>query len=80
VCSSDLRAARTGSSYERYGPGVNHVGFAVPTEAEFEAIRSALEQAGVDVPDTQDFGEALAMFLPDPDGLRIEITWYRDGG
>lgn len=28
----------------------------------------------------QTFGDGVvALFLPDPDGLRIEVSWYPDG-
>ena len=71
----DLRQAGSGPGYRRHGPGLNHFGFTVETRSDFDAALIALKKAGVDVPPVQEFGEALAVFLPDPDGLRIEIGW-----
>ncbi len=72
--------ARPGTAaYERYGPGLNHVGFGAPDEASVVAVRTLMQAAGHDVPDIQSLGGAKALFLKDPDGLRFEITWYPDG-
>ena len=41
--------------------------------------REALIAAGLDPQPVQDLDGAQALFLPDPDGLRIELTWYPPG-
>ena len=35
-----------------------------------------MAEAGFEAPDVQTFDKDLALFLKDPDGMRIEITVY----
>ena len=65
--------------YERYGPGINHVGFNAESREAVESLRDKLIEAGIDAQPLQDLGGATALFVADPDGLRIEITYYPDG-
>ncbi len=65
--------------YERYGAGLNHLGFGAPDAETVTTIRDAMQAVGLDVPEIQDLGGAKALFLKDPDGLRFEITWYPPG-
>jgi lactoylglutathione lyase len=65
--------------YERRGPGLNHLGFKAPDAAFVAAVREAMLATGRDVQPIQHLGGAHALFLPDPDGLRIELTWYPPG-
>lgn len=77
----DLRSAKPeGRPYDRYGPGLNHFGFATPSRDAFDQIQAELRAAGVDLPDVQEIDGALCLFLPDPDGLRVEISWELNGG
>jgi catechol 2,3-dioxygenase-like lactoylglutathione lyase family enzyme len=70
----DVRAATAPDhAYVRGGAGVNHIGFAAPSREAVEAVAERLRQAGLDVPAIQSFDEARALFMKDPDGLRIEI-------
>jgi len=72
--------AREGTRpYERYGAGLNHWGIAMPTAESVDALRESLVAAGLDVQPIQDLGGARALFLPDPDGLRAEFTYYPEG-
>lgn len=72
--------ARPGTSaYERYGAGLNHFGFAMESPDAVEALRDDLIAAGIDCQPLQQLGGALALFLPDPDGLRAEFTYYPPG-
>ncbi len=75
----DLRAARSDTPYDRYGAGLNHFGFTAPSRAAFDQTIRALNAHETPVPDTQKIDGTLCLFLPDPDGLRIEITWEPDG-
>ena len=63
-------------SYERYGPGLNHLGFAANSANDLEQIRRAMTEGGFSVPPEQQFGADRALFLKDPDGIRIEVTAY----
>lgn len=73
----DLQAAKPDfPGYERYGPGLNHLGFTAPDEAALDAVRASMTAAGFQVPDKQHFGNSVATFFKDPDGMRIEVTVY----
>jgi len=71
----DLRPAEDAQAYQRYAPGLNHLAFSAGSQAEFDRLLSDLSTAGIDVPTVQTFGNGMAVFIPDPDGLRIEIGW-----
>ncbi|WP_205421035.1 VOC family protein [Sphingomonas mesophila] len=72
--------ARPGTSaYERYGAGLNHFGFAMDSPRAVEDLRERLIAAGIDCQPLQQLGGAVALFLPDPDGLRAEFTFYPPG-
>jgi lactoylglutathione lyase len=72
--------AREGTNpYERYGAGVNHWGLSMDTAEAVERLRESLIAAGIDAQPIQDLHGARALFLPDPDGLRAEFTWYPAG-
>lgn len=72
--------AREGTSpYERYGPGVNHWGLSMESSEAVDRLRDSLINAGIDAQPVQDLNGARALFIPDPDGLRAEFTWYPAG-
>ena len=71
----DIKQAEAGTrDYERFGPGLNHLGFTAADEAELDRIRDAMASAGLEVPDKQKFGVETATFFKDPDGMRVEVT------
>ena len=75
--SVDLKQAKAVTSdYERYAPGLNHLGFTAPDEAALDAVRDGMAKAGFEVPDKQYFDGETATFFRDPDGMRIEVTVY----
>lgn len=61
--------------YERYGAGLNHMGFGAPDEATVIDVRDRMAAVGYPA-QIQSLGGAKALFLADPDGMRVEITWY----
>jgi len=72
--------ARPGTSaYERFGPGMNHLGFGCSSVEQVRDIQSSMRQAGFDTPPVQNLGGATALFMKDPDGIRFEITHYPAG-
>jgi catechol 2,3-dioxygenase-like lactoylglutathione lyase family enzyme len=75
-----FRTAADGThDYERYGPGLNHLGFAAPSPAFVESLHQTVTAAGY-VARLQRFGDGtVALFLPDPDGLRVEVSYYPEG-
>ena len=73
----DLKDARPGTpDYERYAPGLNHLGFTAADETALDAVRDGMAAAGFVVPEKQHIGSTLATFFKDPDGMRIEVTVY----
>lgn len=74
-----LQAKPGTSPYERYGAGMSHLGFGASSPEQVHAIRASMQEAGFEVPDTQDLDGAIALFMKDPDGVRFEITWYPPG-
>lgn len=75
-----FQQARPGTSpYERYGAGMNHLGFGASSVDQVHAIRASMQAAGFEVPDVQDLDGAIALFMKDPDGVRFEITYYPPG-
>ena len=75
-----FQQAKPGTSpYERYGAGMNHLGFGVATPDQVLAIRDAMSSAGFEVPNVQNLGGAIALFMKDPDGIRFEVTYYPPG-
>jgi len=63
-------------SYRRYGVGLNHLGFTAADPAAVDSVAQAMKAAGFDVPQTQNLGDAYALFMKDRDGIRFEITAY----
>jgi lactoylglutathione lyase len=62
--------------YERYGAGMNHLGFAVESAAAVETVRTAMIAAGFAAPEIQDLDGVTALFMKDPDGIRFEISYF----
>ena len=78
-CFQFLQARSGTSPYERYGAGMNHLGFGADSPEHVHEIRSAMQTAGFEVPEVQYLGGATALFMKDPDGVRFEITHYPPG-
>lgn len=65
--------------YGRYAPGLNHFGFTAPSAEAVEALAAELAEAGIEAR-LQHFEPGItALFVPDPDGLRVEISHYPPG-
>jgi lactoylglutathione lyase len=73
----DLKqAANAAHRYERYAPGLNHLGFTAPDRKALKAVRQAMAAAGFEVPEIQEFGDGRAVFFKDAEGMRIEVASY----
>jgi catechol 2,3-dioxygenase-like lactoylglutathione lyase family enzyme len=73
----DLKEAQPETrGYERFGPGLNHLGFTAAGEVELDRVRDGMIAAGFEVPDKQKFGADIATFFRDPDRRRVEDTVY----
>lgn len=51
----------------------------MPSPESVDELRDALIEGGIDAQPIQDLGGARALFIPDPDGLRVEFSWYPEG-
>jgi len=74
-----LQAQAGSRAYERYGAGMNHLGFGAESPQRVAEIRSAMQAAGFPVPEIQHLGGTTALFMKDPDGIRFEVTHYPPG-
>jgi len=76
-----LRPARSSNSHDPYSPGLHHFCFRVEGEKEVDAVAQALQAAGVDTSEPRLYPEYdadyYAIFLEDPDGIRLEVTNFR---
>jgi len=76
-----LRPARSKSSHDSYAPGLHH--FCLRVEGEAEVIEAAkkLKEKNISVTEPRRYSEYapdyFAVYFSDPDGLRLEITNYR---
>lgn len=75
-----FRAAAEGTAdYGRHAPGLNHFGFRAHGPDHVHTVKAAMDEAGIEAR-LQTFGDGtLALFIPDPDGLRVELAWYPPG-
>jgi len=74
-----IEAKEGTSAYERYGAGMNHIGFSAPSPEFVINLRNAMQSSGFEVPSIQNFKGVTALFMKDPDGIRFEVTYYPPG-
>lgn len=74
-----LQAKADTAAYERYGAGMNHIGFGAASADEVREVQQAMRVAGFEAPELQDIDGAIALFMKDPDGIRFEVTCYPPG-
>lgn len=76
-----IRPARTRVDHDPYGPGLHHLCLRVDSVDELHAIAQALRAKGITVTGPSHHPEYApdyhAVFLTDPDGIRLEVTNYR---
>ena len=73
----DLKeATEPGDGYRRYGIGLNHMGFTAPSREAIREIADVMRASGFPVPEEQELGNVRALFMKDPDGMRLEISFY----
>lgn len=76
-----LRPARSTTAHDPYAPGLHHLCLRVDTAADVAAASTALRAVGVQVSEPRLYPEYApdycAVFFTDPDGIRLEITNYR---
>jgi glyoxylase I family protein len=76
-----LRPARTAGAHDPYSPGLHHLCLRVDTAGDVHAVADELRAAGIAATEAKFYPEYapdyVATFLEDPDGIRLEITNYR---
>jgi catechol 2,3-dioxygenase-like lactoylglutathione lyase family enzyme len=76
-----LRPAKINRTHDAYTPGLHHFCLRVDSVAHVNDAAQALRSAGVDVSEPKLYPEYAsdysAFFFTDPDGLRLEVTNYR---
>jgi catechol 2,3-dioxygenase-like lactoylglutathione lyase family enzyme len=76
-----LRPARSQQPHDSYTPGLHHFCLRVNSAEDVAEAARALRAAGVDASEPKRYPEYaddyVATFFSDPDGLRLEITNYR---
>ena len=76
-----LRPARVKAVHEPYSPGLHHFCLRVDSIADVHEVAAQLQQAGIKATDAQlypDYApDYCATFFTDPDGIRLEVTNYR---
>ncbi len=76
-----LRPARSKDSHNPYAPGLHHFCLRVESEKEVRETARRLKEQNISVSEPKQYPEYapdyFAVFLSDPDGLRLEVTDYR---
>jgi glyoxylase I family protein len=76
-----LRPAHTSTSHDAYAPGLHHFCLRVDSASEVHAVAEQLRSLGISASDAKLYPEYApdyaATFFDDPDGIRLEVTNYR---
>ena len=76
-----LRPARVATGHAPYAPGLHHFCLRVDAAAEGAAVADQLRGLGIDASAARLYPEYApdywATFFEDPDGMRLEVTNYR---
>ena len=76
-----LRPSRNSSKHDSYSPGLHHLCLRVESVADVVAVANQLRAAGIEASEAKLYSEYApdycATFFTDPDGVRLEVTNYR---
>jgi len=76
-----LRPARGQARHDSYAPGLHHFCLRVESVADVVAVAKQLRGAGIQASEARLYAEYAsdywATFFDDPDGVRLEVTNYR---
>lgn len=76
-----LRPARSGGPHDSYAPGLHHLCLRVQGEEDVKETAGRLMTQDIPVSEPRRYPEYapdyFAVFITDPDGIRLEITNYR---
>ena len=81
VMQYSLRPARDATRHDPYRAGLHHVCFRVAMQADVDAAARGLADLGIGASEPRLYPEYApdyyAIFFSDPDGIRLEITNFR---
>ncbi len=76
-----LRPARVAAKHDPYSPGLHHLCLRVESAADVAAVADHLRSLGIPATESRVYPEYApdyaATFFEDPDGVRLEVTNYR---
>jgi catechol 2,3-dioxygenase-like lactoylglutathione lyase family enzyme len=76
-----LRPSRVRTRHEPYSPGLHHFCLRVDSAADVRAVAEKLRAIGISATEPKLYpeyaGDYVATFFQDPDGIRLEVTNYR---
>lgn len=76
-----LRPSRAPASHDPYAPGLHHLCLRVESAAEVDEVARLLRARGIEATEPRLYPEYApdyrATFFADPDGIRLEVTNYR---
>jgi glyoxylase I family protein len=76
-----LRPFRNSGKHDSYAPGLHHFCFRVELIADVVAVANQLRALGIEASEAKLYSEYAsdywATFFTDPDGIRLEVTNYR---
>ena len=77
-----LRPARVARDADAYAPGLHHLCLRVDSAADVVAVATQLRARGIEATEARLYPEYAAdywaTFFHDPDGIRLEVTNYRE--
>jgi glyoxylase I family protein len=76
-----IRPSRSSAGHDSYAPGLHHFCFRVDSVADVVTVAKQLRALGVEASEAKLYTEYApdywATFFADPDGVRLEVTNYR---
>jgi glyoxylase I family protein len=76
-----LRPSRGAARHDPYSPGLHHFCFRVDSATDVAAVAGRLRAEGIEASEARLYPEYApdywATFFSDPDGIRLEVTNYR---
>lgn len=76
-----LRPSRSSQAHDPYSPGLHHFCFRVDSIADVVSVANQLRASGIEASEAAHFPDYApdywATFFNDPDGVRLEVTNYR---
>jgi catechol 2,3-dioxygenase-like lactoylglutathione lyase family enzyme len=76
-----LRPARVNAAHEPYSAGLHHFCFRVESKEEVQAVAEELRKQRINATQAKVYShyapDYVATFFEDPDGIRLEVTNYR---